>query len=63
MGHVGYEDNATNYNHLANMFHVHYRSVSVSGLEGMRDAVYTLSIAELEAIVKYVREYVGYIST
>jgi len=44
------------------MFQVHYRSITVGGLEGMRDAVYSLAPSELAAVVKYVKEYVSYIS-
>ena len=62
-GHPNYDDNATNYNHLANMFHVHFRSMAVQGLKGMRDKVYELSTIEFKRIMDFIQGYVTYVGT
>ena len=56
-GSVHYDENALAYNHLSNMFQVHFRSVKAAGLQGLQDKSYSLMPVELERIGSLVLEW------
>ncbi len=56
---ANYAENATNFNHLANMFLVHYRSLVAQSLKGMKDKEYALSEEEMKELVGFVEQFLG----
>ena len=57
---INYITNSLSYNHLANIFHVHYRKDYAKNLKGMRDKFYVLTNVEKTFITQYIAQYTNY---